>query len=206
MDENLINIQEQLEKRCFYPVIWNFRFHPSWEPDIQFVYSCATFEEVLQQSESLRRDIQHYAINRWYNFWSQKALNEIFASHPEVQAVNNSAKNLIRINGDVYQVKSLVYPNQFARTLRYALQHEQEMVQWLCRKFSRNNHDHSEHQLFLLLFQRDGEHWKLKAKLTDLMAIVHEYLDNFNKNGMCQNQISRENGCKCGLIWFINNE
>src|SRR5690554_6622761 len=91
---DLENIEKELKKRHRYPYKWFRKQNDEWDRYTRFIYQISNWEALIQNisiiAESRQLDkhqIFQYAANRWYNFWSAKAVEHIFTEMDGIQAV-----------------------------------------------------------------------------------------------------------------------
>lgn len=77
----LQNIEEELKKRQQYSYKWFRKQNDIWDNHTNFVYKTPNWETLNQKIDILaekhdfdKQQIFQYATNRWYNFWSAKAV------------------------------------------------------------------------------------------------------------------------------------
>ncbi len=205
---DLIGLEKELQKRWVLPYNFNFKFDFNLEAKINFVYTVSDFDEVLRQIGPLPESLKQYAVNRWYNYWSNKGLNQIFSEHPDCEPVYNQYEEVeaVTIQNTLFRIKLHVFPNQFANTLRYALRHKEELIYWLYRKIKRHSIQEIPNQIFVILYQRDGEHWKLKAELSKLKEIVDNYLNEFDIHRTVRVHIIDNTVNYADTLWFIQQD
>ena len=82
---NLTYLEQELKKRCKYPYIWGRKQNNSWDYQTNFVYKIYDFEALQENLKSFSQDLQNYALNRWFNFWSAQAVEQIFNKNNKVR-------------------------------------------------------------------------------------------------------------------------
>jgi hypothetical protein len=201
----LIKLQEELRKRCILPVKWNYRYNRTLEPQIKFLYEITSFEKVLRELQKLDSATQQYGMNRWYNFWSHQGIQQIFTDDERCKPVLNKFGDVDKIGLEtiLFRVKSLVYPYQFARTLRYAILHQEELLYWLYRRTKFKTRADDLDNLFVIFYQRDGEHWKLKAELCWVESLIMNYLDRFEVRNLVRLHLSDNKSRYGDIIWCV---
>lgn len=205
---DLEQLELQLKKRWLFPHTWNYKFSTDLEQDISFIYSISTFDDIIREMARLPEEIQQYALNRWYNFWSQKAVYQIFAEHPQTTPIFNhyDEAEAFLIQNIPFKIKFNVFPYHFARTLRYAIRHKEELVYWYYRKTQASSTAEQYNQLFIILYQRDGEHWRMKAEFPMLSKFINSYLDNFDIHKTIRLHLFGDKMNYADIIWCIREE
>jgi hypothetical protein len=198
-------IQVELRKRHCLHFNWHYKYDPSIDAKADFIFSNYNFEDVfdkiLKQSES-----QHqYLLNRWYNYWCDKALTEIFLLHPKVYQITGDfqSNGMLYLQKIPFHIKSYIYPTQFAKTLRYALLHKEELLYWLHRRSGKNNNYIPDNVLYVIFYKRDGEHWRKKAELLRIKKVVDQYLNPFEIQKVIHLHFSENKTSYADLIWCL---
>lgn len=205
---DLAFLESQLKERWYLSIPWNFKFDMRMEPEIHFIYKNTDFGEILKQAAALPAPFEQYAINRWYNFWSNKALVYIFSQHPSVQTKKNIYNEIdsISFNSIDFRVGGYVYPNQFARTLRYALLHKEELLYWLYRRMRKNHRRDIKNEIFVIFYQRNGEHWRLKAELGLIEKVVFNFLNEFDVHRVLRLHLNENKTSYAEIVWCMKQE
>ena len=185
----LENMEKELKKRCQYPYKWYRQQNDKWDGYSRFIYKINSWETLIKNIattvERERLDKQQffqYASIRWYNFWSSKAVERIFAENSSIEPVPNMYDNekdfyLFKIPFDH---KTSVFPQQFEKSFDYAQSHKMELIEWLYRNQSSQQRHHLKNRLFIVVHNKNGEHWKLKAELSLIQKAIQEYLSAFD--------------------------
>jgi len=73
----------------------------------------------------------NYALNRWYNFWSARAVEQIFCSLVGVKPAKNLKDRLVdfQLHDIKFDHKTSVFPRQYAKTLDYAKKNQADLIQ-----------------------------------------------------------------------------
>lgn len=72
-----------LKKQLSYGYSWGKKQDNSWDYKTNFIYKISSFEHLLEKcdSEGFSVELRNYAVNRWLNFQSAKAIESMFTSH-----------------------------------------------------------------------------------------------------------------------------
>lgn len=189
---NITEIEIQLKKRWASEYKWGRKQANIWDLQTNFIYEISAFDDLKakiydefhlhKQYEQLR----NYALNRWYNFQSAKAVEYIFTSHPIVRRVMNDKdrEKDFYINGLSFDHKTSVYPKGYSGDLDVALKNPKELVKWLYINQSGEQRFHTKNRLFIVLHKSDGQHWKLKAELSWIKKLVDAYLNTYAEENL----------------------
>ena len=201
---DLPRVERELKKRWAYPYQWGRKQSDIWDQKTNFIYTTYSMGRLIIKTEHFDTDLRNYAFNRWYNFWSAMAVEDIFASHPTVKPNRNSYDKLIdfTIDGIPFDHKTSVFPKGFAKPFVYARAHERELIEWLYTHQSQQGRKHLKNRLFIMLY--DGNtmrHWKMKAEITLLKSAIDDYVENFDNKQLHQFDFG-EGGIFSDMIWI----
>ena len=185
---DLERVERALKKRLVYPYRWGRKQSNSWDRETNFIYTTYGVNSLLKKSLHLSSELRDYALNRWYNFWSAMAVEEIFTSHPNIVAHKNSYDKLVdfTIDNIPFDHKTSVFPKGFNHSYTYAREHEKELIAWLYENQSQQGRKHLKNRLFILLYDENGEHWKMKAEIAQLKKKIDEYVKKFSPSTLYQ--------------------
>lgn len=184
----LENMEMELKKRCLYPYKWYRKQNDRWDRHSRFVYKIRSWEALIKniadtvEKEKLdKQQFFQYASIRWYNFWSAKAVERIFTENSKIQPVADvfDKEKDFYLFGIPFDHKTSVFPKQFQKSLEYAKAHKRELIEWLYENQSGQQRHHLKNRLFIVVHDKNGEHWKLKAELSTIQEAIQEYLSAF---------------------------
>lgn len=188
-------LETQLQKRLTYPYHWYRKQNDVWDKTTRYIYKIFSFEDLLIQIKCqfklLKTDTSfeayfNYAINRWYNFWSAKAVEQMFTKNTKVRANKNTYDKYVDfwINSIPFDHKTSVFPSGFKKDFDYAKSHKSALTKWLYDNQSKQGRMHFKNRLFVVMYQQDGHHWQLKAELKLINSEVEKYLQNFKTDNL----------------------
>ena len=185
---DLENIEKELKKRHQFPYKWFRKQNDQWDRFTQFIYQIPNWEALIRKiaivaesQEVDKQQIFQYAANRWYNFWSAQAVEQIFTEIDgiePVEEIKDSEKDFY-LFGIPFDHKTSVFPQQFEKTFEYAKNHKNELIEWLYKNQSTQKRHHFKNRLFIIVFDKNGEHWKLKAEISLLKKAIQKYVTLF---------------------------
>lgn len=182
---DLPRVESELKKRLSYPYQWGRKQSDEWDHLTNFIYTTYSMQMLLKRTENLESGVRDYAFNRWYNFWSAMAVEEIFASHRSVKPNRNSYDKLVdfTIEQIPFDHKTSIFPRGFNQTYAYAKAHEDELIEWLYLNQSQQGRKHLKNRLFIMLYDgKTGQHWKMKAEILLLKSAIDGYVAHFSQN------------------------
>jgi len=190
---DLERVERELKKRLVYPYRWGRKQSNSWDNDTNFIYQTYSFESLLRKTANFTQALQEYALNRWYNFWSAKAVEDIFTSHSNIIANKNIYDKLVDFTIDTipFDHKTSVFPKGFQKSYQYAIQNEKELIQWLYENQSQQSRKHLENRLFVIMYDTDNQHWKMKAEIMQLKTKIDQYVESFSIENLHQFNFGR---------------
>ncbi|WP_395049327.1 hypothetical protein [Flavobacterium sp.] len=202
---DLIRVENELKKRLIYPYKWGRKQSDEWDTKTNFIYTTYNFETLLEKTAPFDEKIRNYALNRWYNFWSAEAVENLFSLHENVTSNKNKFDKLIdfTINTTCFDHKTTVFPIGFNQTVTYAKNNPDKLIQWLYLNQSQEGRKHLKNRLFIVLVDKNNEHWKLKAEVKLLKSEIDIYVQNFNSDNLFNLNIEN-NTILSDLIWVEN--
>ena len=82
---DLKNLEQQLKKRLRYKNRWYQRQNDLWDNRSAFIYETMSWDDLVRKMEKAvsqngyeKRPYFYYTVNRWYNYWSARAAEQIF--------------------------------------------------------------------------------------------------------------------------------
>lgn len=181
------SLESELKKRLDFPYNWGRKQSDDWDRQTKFIYQTQNFESLENQCKNFDNALKNYAFNRWLNFWSAKAIEQIFTNHPSVRKEDNPFSKTVDfyISEIPFDHKSSIFPKQFGKSFDYAINHKKELIEWLYQNQSQQGRKHLENRLFIVFFdEKNNEHWKLKTELTLIQENIEDYLCNFSGDSL----------------------
>jgi hypothetical protein len=176
-------LETELKKRVngyqFTP--WGRQQADDWDRQTNFIYVTAKWDTLLTITAEMSPELRHYAINRWFNFWSAMGVETIFCHQPGVIPAKDKKDRLVdfTLHGVKFDHKTSVFPEAYPHGVDYARQNPAHLLLWLYQNQSRQKRFHLANRLFVILHHPTGEHWKLRAELTLIAAAVENYVRGF---------------------------
>ncbi len=206
-------IEANLRKRLAYPYRWHRRQDNRHDAATDFIYATVEFEVLMARIEERFKagpDFlawRDYALNRWYNYWSARGVEMIFAQMPGVVPHRDPRDRLVdfTLRGIPFDHKTTVFPRGFGHDLAYARRHPRELLRWLYARQSRERRHHLGNRLFLVLYRADGEHWRLRAELSWLAQHIRAYVQRFDPGRLYAFSLSPPQRTLADLIWAIRS-
>ena len=181
---DLQRVETELTKRTDYPYHWGRKQSNSWDHQTNFIYRTYSFESLLKKTKNLNQNLTDYALNRWYNFWSAMAVENIFSLHKNVVPNKNSYDKFIdfTIDNIPFDHKTSVFPKGFHHNFKYAKENKKELIKWLYDNQSQQGRKHLKNRLFLILYDDiNKQHWKMKSEIMLLKKEIDLYINNFSE-------------------------
>jgi len=211
MDKTLLNMENELKKRLVYPYHWGTKQTDALDKQTRFIYQTKTFKNLLEQINTNfetmeeKEQLKNYALNRWFNFHSAQAVENIFKAHPLVTQTDNpkDKEKDFFIEGIPFDHKTTVFPKKFEGTFNEAINQPEKLIEWLYKHQSQQGRYHLKNRLFVVLYNSNGKHWKLKANLQKIEGAVHQYLNEFSANQLRSFSFKKEAVTLSDLIWVL---
>ena len=202
---DLARVERELKRRLDYPYKWGRKQSDSWDKQTNFIYTTYSVKSLLNKTKKFDESLKNYAFNRWYNFWSAMAVENIFLSHSNVQANKNRYDKLVdfKIANIPFDHKTTVFPKGFNKDFDYAKEHKDKLINWLYYNQSQQGRKHLKNRLFIVLYDsNNNEHWKLKSEIILLKKQIDLYVKNFNKENLSVLNFGDGN-IYSDIIWVI---
>ncbi len=211
MKYSLQQIESELKKRLEHPYKWGQKQNDNFDKQTNFIYHTFSFEEVLKEIDKRfkpEKDFDlyfNYTINRWYNFWSAQAVENIFCSLPSVTPALNEKDRLVdfAIQGVSFDHKTSNFPKGFPFSIDEAIKKTDELIKWLYQHQSQQQRKHLKNRLFIVLYNSNGEHWKLKSEISWLKERIEKYMIGFNPNYLLKFNFEKDKETLSDIIWAI---
>lgn len=203
--------EQELKKRLTHLYEWGQKQNDEWDNLTDFVYHLFSFEALVKevetrfQHEARYKELYNYALNRWYNFWSAKAVEQVFCSLESVTPARDGKDRVrdFKIGHISFDHKTSIYPRGFNRDLEYGQTHPRELIEWLYKHQSQQRRKHFENRIFIILYASDGQHWRLKAEINWLQTLIKLYVDGFDESKLHQFNFESETETFADLIWAV---
>ena len=214
MKYSLTEIESELKKRLVHPYKWGQKQNDSFDRQTNFIYHTFLFEDLLKEIDNRfksGKDFElyfNYTINRWYNFWSAHAVEKIFCSLPNVKPALDNKDRLVdfTIHGVSFDHKTSNFPQNFQYKIDEAIKKTDELIKWLYNNQSQEQRKHLKNRLFIVLYSKDGEHWKLKSEIMWLKARIEKYMLGFNTNYLLKFEFEKDKETLSDVIWAIRDK
>jgi len=164
-----------------------------------------SFRKLLEITANFDIDEKNYTFNRWYNFWSAIAIEKLFSLHQNVTPNINKYDKLIdfSINNISFDHKTTVFPQGFNKTIDYAKQNPLELITWLYLNQSQEGRKHLKNRLFIVIIDKNNEHWKLKSEIALIKTQIDIYVENFAEQKLISLTIENQK-ILSDIIWVAN--
>lgn len=212
MNLDLEKIETELKKRLAFDYQWGQRQNDDWDQLTNFIYDFWQWEAVVEAMKATveacdlpKRDLFNYAANRWFNFWSAMAVEQIFARSEHVIPSLNRKNRLVDFSlyGVEFDHKTSVFPKGMGETFYYCQKHEGELLNWLYKNQSQEGRKHMGNRLFIVVYAADGEHWKLKAEISWLQSVIEDYLKYFKVENLREMQVENGTSVATDILWAV---
>jgi len=170
--------EAQLKARLALPYIWGCRQNDDWDAKSRIIYKIDGFRQLSKVIEKWDDDLKNYTLNRWYNFQSAMRVEEFFEKHPTVKANKDYRSKTIDfwINEIPFDHKTTVFPIGFNKDIKYAQENERELLKWLYTNQSTGGRRHMNNRIFVIVYDSDGEHWKIKSELSLIKTAIQKWM------------------------------
>lgn len=203
--------EQELKKRLEYPYKWGGKQKRALDHITDFIYEIPRFDDLLEKIRACFSDrsdhdfLFNYTLNRWFNFWSAKAVEEIFCSLPRVTPEPNPKDRLadFSIDGIRFDHKTSRFPYSYDHGMEYAKSNERDIIEWLYVNQSTEGRHHYGNRLFLITYSESMEHWALKAEILWFHDLIREYVQNFQSSRLQAFEFEPGKTTFSDIIWAI---
>jgi hypothetical protein len=201
---DFIRLETQLKERLNFPYSWGRKQSNEWDAKTNFIYSTHNFKKLVEVTVTFTQDEKNYAFNRWYNYWSAVGVENLFSLHQKVSPNGNKYDKYVdfSINNISFDHKTSVFPKGFNKPFEYAKQNPEELISWLYLNQSQEGRKHLENRLFVVLYDKNGEHWKLKSEISQIKTQIDHYVDNFDETQLVTLTIENKKIIS-DIIWIV---
>ena len=207
---DLVHIESELKKRWAYPYTWLRKQTNDWDNATKFIYKNPDWDVFVQEMESAwkegnfdKNSFSHYAMNRWYNFWSAQAVEQIFTDLPGVAPNPNPLEDHydFRWLGERFDLKTSVFPKGYGENLAFAKAQPKHLIQWFYKNQSTEQRFHLKNRLFIVCHDINGDHYKLKAEIRMLEGLVQDYMKERTPADTISLDLQEESETMADIIW-----
>jgi len=209
---NYLLLEKELKKRLLFEYNWGGIQTDVFDKKTNFIYKTTFFDSLLSEIETNFKEnskyiaLKNYALNRWFNFWSAKAVEHFFCEHITVKPHANLKDKFtdFYINNIPFDHKTTVFPKGFKKSVPYAIGHKNELIEWLYQNQSQQQRKHFKNRIFVVLvnYENENEHWKLKSELGWLQQKISTYLCKFDTSNL-YSFTHKNDIVKADIIWAI---
>ncbi len=221
---SFVELEKELQKRFCIPYEWGGKKQNNRDDKrSNFIYKAPFFvyvQHMIAKNEC--EDIASYTMNRWYNFWSAKAVESIFTKNNYITANKNTKSKTVDFTFyDIetkqyigFDHKTTVLPRYFWKKIHDFLEtnsvknlhvFDEELVGWLYENQSQQQRKHWKNRFFVVLIdKKKNEHWKIKSELLFLHENISHYLQNFSLK-KCVKFIHEKNQVYASIIWIVKD-
>ena len=199
----LVELERQLKQRLpLGPIPWGRKQTDRWDRATDFIYHTPHWQDLQQQIRYQPRTLQHYAINRWFSYWSAVGVELIFNQLSGVVPAHNPRDKEVDfyIRGVPFDHKTSVFPAGYPHSSLFAADHPAHLARWLYGHQSRERRFHQANRLFIILHDPAGHHWRLRASLGLIQNQVDRYVNGFDPDRLITLVLSQQK-ILTDIIW-----
>ena len=209
---DLEHIAQELQKRWKYSYKWYRKQNDTWDGYTNFIYHTQNWESLIENIANVvakhnldKHEIFYYTINRWYNFWSAKAIENMFTQIEGVTPVKNQKDRHkdFYIQGKAFDHKTSVFPMGFGKSFDYAYNNPLEVIAWLYEYQSNQQRYHLNNRLYIIVYDKNGAHWKIKAKLGLIKTQIEKYCTTYHEEQLQTLTFATNKKTYSDIIWVI---
>lgn len=207
---DLTLLESQLKHRWDYKYVWKQKQNNLWDAYTSYIYKTKNWADLIPlmaQTVATHQLDKHalfyYASNRWYNFWSARAVEQIFTEIDGITAVVDSKdrEKDFYIHKTAFDHKTSVFPKGFGHGIAYAKNNELELIRWLYEHQSNEQRYHLKNRIFVIVHDANGQHWKLKARLSLIKTAVRNYVSSYHEDQLQKVIFAEDKTALSDIIW-----
>lgn len=208
---NIEEIEAELKEKLKYGYEWWRLQNNERDGKTKFIYNIwkrdkliEKLKEIYKDSWGNKKELFNYASNRRYNHWSAYWIELIFKNHPKVrEELDQFHKSIDLYILDIpFDHKTSVYPWAYNKPIEYAQKNKRDLINRLYLNQSKQQRFHMKNRLFVIVYNKNWEHRKIKSELTFLKKIIYKYLDDFDIQKLEKFKFDWENVFS-DIIWAI---
>lgn len=192
---DLERLENELKQRWQIPYEWKgMKQNNRLDRLTQFIYTTYSFNKLLAKAALLNEVERHYAYNRWYNYWSARAVEYIFSFDKNVIKNPNPYDKAVDFSlyGINFDHKTSIFPKKYNKSIDFAIEQKQDLVHWLYINQSQEGRKHINNRIFIVLYAKNQAHWKIKAEINQIQKGIQTYLAHFNPNQLLTIKVEGE--------------
>ena len=209
-------IEKQLKKRLPYKNKWYRKQNNLWDRHSSFIYSTMSWDDLVKKMEKEvttfnyeKHPYFYYTVNRWYNYWSARAVEQIFTQSSEINANPNPKQGHYDFSwkGIKFDHKTSVFPKGFRdgnyAAYTFAKANPETFAVWFYKNQSTGHRFHLENRLFIVVYATNGEHYALKAEIGLLKDVIQGYINTFDPIKLIRLNLQTEQKTLTDIIWAV---
>jgi len=210
MAYDLEAIETELKKRLPYKNKWFRKQNDHWDDETKFIYKINTWDELIAQiaatwkaNDFEKEPYFYYAINRWYNFWSAQAIEQIITDMPGLAANPNPVQDHYDFKwlGEPFDHKTSVFPKGFGYDYAFAKAHPVQLITWFYNEQSKGQRYHLNNRLFVVVYDKNGDHYKLKSEIKLLREAIETHMKDRTPGQTYTVNLETGKETKADIIW-----
>lgn len=159
----------------------------------KYIYKTRTFDDLIYRTKMtcVINELDYnvvfpYALNRRYNNITSHYAEDCFTSHPDVE----DEEDIYNRDVDFYikwipfDLKMSVYPKGFDKGINYALEHKDEMVEWLVKNASKGKRHRNSNRIFIVCYSCTWDHNRVKWNLQLVKKSISQYMENYSEDNL----------------------
>jgi hypothetical protein len=207
---DLIHIEQQLKHRWDYKYVWKRKQNNLWDSYTSYIYTTQNWADLIPKIAQTvaehtldKHELFYYASNRWYNFWSATAVEQLFTEIAGITPVENSKdrEQDFYLKGTPFDHKTSVFPKGFGHDVDYAHANEMELITWLYEHQSSQQRFHLKNRLFVIVHDKNGAHWKIKAALSLIARSIKNYMKSYHEDQLQKVIFADNKTAQSDIIW-----
>lgn len=185
--DELISLEEELKKAT---TLFDYNFPIKQNADLdyktnQFVYKANKLSDFLNDEVFIAFSEleKKYTIARWYNFQSSRGFEAAFVFALGANKLDDERQKFVDFSlwGRNYDLKTSVFPRALGNDESW-LDRPYELTEWMYANQSQSSRNSNYNRIFVVVHNKQGEHWKVKAEPYQLYLFLSKYKTEIKKS------------------------
>lgn len=157
----------------------------------RYIYNTKTYDMLVKKTKmvceiypQLEYDkVFRYALNRRFNHIISLFAEDVFAEHSIVEEEPDIYNKEIDfyINSIPFDLKMSVFPKGFGKDISYALEHKEELIEWMYKHCSKEKRLHNGNKIFIVCYSSNWDHNQVKGNLQLVKDAIDNYIANYDE-------------------------
>ena len=189
-----MTLQAELDKALMDFKSWGEIQNDHYDSYTKYIYKTRTYDSLVEKTKMVCKiypeleydKIFRYALNRWFNHMISLYAEDVFTSHDDVEDEPDIYNREIDfyIKGIPFDLKMSVFPKWFGHDIDYALEHKEELIEWMYKHCSKEKRLHNGNKMFIVCYSSDWNHNQVKWNLQWIKEVIDGYMEDYDERNL----------------------